>query len=293
MDIDHLSGVLDQDLEKHRPPYHSTLQYCRETQESIGNYPGGQDSITSDGAQSLRDSVEGFVRACLSFRITQSAAIRDEEGGYELRGAAVKSMLAGWLDEITKETATLIAAPIDQNISDLYQQQRRDLEELHESAQILADKWGIKMKAHAKNLKTLTNGDIFTRLSSSKRRAQEDQRTFTNVYTRVHTLIDETNALVSGHPKYANDSPWPQSESCIPERLPPPTDMSMIDAYIKDVRDVRTLLGNLRDDADLWGLFGTKATQTASKAVLDSMYDSVNEITKELSGHLQAMHGYR
>jgi hypothetical protein len=293
MDIDHLSIVLDQDLKKHRAKYHSTLQYCRETQESIGNCPGGQDSITSDAAQSLRDSVEGFASACDSFRTTRSAVVRGEERGYELRGAAVKSMLSGWLDEITKETATLTPVPINPEISTLYQQRLQGLEKLDRSAQILADPCGNKMKVQAKRLKTLLDGDTFTQLSFSKRRAQEVQLTFPNTYTRVQTLVDETNALVSGHPKYANDSPWPQSESCIPEGLPPPTDKSMFKAYKDAIEEVETLLEKLRDEPDQRGLFDSETTQTASKAVWDSMYNSVKDITKELSGHLQAMHGYR
>jgi ElaB/YqjD/DUF883 family membrane-anchored ribosome-binding protein len=266
---------------------HSTLEYIRETQESIID---GQNSNASQAAQSLGDLVEGFVSACDSFRTTRSAAIRNKEGAHELRGAAVKSMLSEWLNDITQDTATIIL--IGPSISDLYDQQLRQLKQLHQSAEVLADPWGNKMKVQAKKLKTLLDGETYTQLSFSKRRAQEVQRTFPNIYTRVQTLVDETNALVSGHPKYANDSPGPQSQSCIPEGLPPPTDKSMINAYKEDIQEVRTLLKKLRGDADHSGFFNSKATQTASKAVLDTMYDSVNEISQALSDHLQAMHGY-
>jgi ElaB/YqjD/DUF883 family membrane-anchored ribosome-binding protein len=238
----------------------------------------------------LGNSVEDFAWACRSFETSGSAAIRNEEGGHELRGAAVKSMLSEWLNDITQDTATIRL--IDPSISDLYDQQLQQLEQLHKSAQVLADPWGNKMKVQAKQLKTLLDGETFTQLSDSKRRAQEVQRTFPNVYTRVQTLVDETNALVSGHPKYANDSPWPQSQSCIPEGLPPPTDKSMFNAYKEDIQEVRTLLEKLGGDAGHSGIFDGKTTQTASKAMLDSMYNSVDVISQALSGHLQAMHGY-
>jgi hypothetical protein len=126
----------DEDMDRHLAPFHSTLQYIRETQESI---IGGQNSNASQAAQSLGNSVEGFVVACDSFRTSRSAAIWNEEGSYELRGAAVKSMFSEWLDEITEDTATLTARLIDPEILALYEQQRRDLEELHKSAQVLAD----------------------------------------------------------------------------------------------------------------------------------------------------------
>jgi hypothetical protein len=286
MDIDeHSSSELDDE-------YDSTLEGFRKTQKSIENRLPDQNSITFQAEQDLGNSVEDFVWACHTFITAGSAAIRNEEGGHELRGAAVKSMLSRWLDEITQETATLTAGPVDREISTLYQQQRQFLEELHKSAQVLADPWGNKMKVQAKKLKTLLDGETFTQLSLSKRRAQEVQRTFPNVHTRVQTLVDETNALVSGHPKYANDSPWPQSQSCIPEGLPPPTDKSMFNAYKEDIQEVRTLLEKLGGDAGHSGIFDGKTTQTASKAMLDSMYNSVDVISQALSGHLQAMHGY-
>jgi ElaB/YqjD/DUF883 family membrane-anchored ribosome-binding protein len=284
MDIDeHSSSELDDE-------YDSTLEGFRKTQKSIENRLPDQNSITFQAEQDLGNSVEDFVWACHTFITAGSAAIRNEEGGHELRGAAVKSMLSEWLNDITQDTATIRL--IDPSISDLYDQQLQQLEQLHKSAQVLADPWGNKMKVQAKQLKTLLDGETFTQLSDSKRRAQEVQRTFPNVYTRVQTLVDETNALVSGHPKYANDSPWPQSQSCIPEGLPPPTDKSMFNAYKEDIQEVRTLLEKLGGDAGHSGIFDGKTTQTASKAMLDSMYNSVDVISQALSGHLQAMHGY-
>jgi hypothetical protein len=290
MDIDQSSSEPDEDSINHSDRYFASFQRFRDTQESIEVSLRDQNSRVPQAAKELGNSVEGFARACDSFKTAGSAAIRNKEGSHELRGAAVKTMLSEWLDETTQETATLTAGPIDREISTLYQQQRQFLEELNKSAQVLADPWGNKMKVQAKKLKTLLDGEIFTQLSFSKRRAQEVQRTFPNVYTRVQTLVDETNALVSGHPNYANDSPWPQSQSYIPEGLPPPADKSMINAYEKDIQEVGTLLEKLGGDHS--GFFDSKATQTASKAVLDSMNDSVNEISQALSDHLQAMHGY-
>jgi hypothetical protein len=286
MDAVQSSSEPDEDSVNHSDRFFASWQHCRDTQESI------EDSLRErtipQAAKDLEKSVEDFAWACRSFKTAGSAAIRNEKGGHELRGAAVKPMLSEWLNNITQDTAT--ARLIDPRISSLYDQQLQELEKLHKSAQVLADPWGNKMKVQAKNLKTLLDGETFTQLSLSKRRAQEVQRTIPNVYTRVQTLVDETNALGSGHPKYANDFPWPQSQSCIPEGLPPPADKSMFNAYEKDIQEVRTLLEKLGGDHS--GFLDSKATQAASKAVLDSMYDSVNEISQALSDHLQDMHGY-
>jgi hypothetical protein len=110
MDIDeHLSSELDDE-------YDSTLEGFRKTQKSIENRLPDQNSITFQAEQDLGNSVEDFVWACHTFITADSAAIRNEEGGHELRGAAVKSMLSRWLDEITQETATLTAGPVDRGL---------------------------------------------------------------------------------------------------------------------------------------------------------------------------------
>jgi hypothetical protein len=301
MDIDQSSSGTDEDSVNHINRYFAFSQHISDTQKSIEDSLRDQNSIIPQAAKELGNSVEDFVWACHTFKTAGSAAIRNQEGSHELgegthelRGGAVKRMLSEWMAEITRKTKTLTApstdaASIDPGIDSLLKEQRRALKKLNKSVQILADPWGHKVKMQAKELKTLLNGEVLTRLLLSKRPARMDEPTFLELHARAETLVDETNALVSGDPKYANDSPWPQSD--FPEGLPPPTDTSMFDAYEKDTKDVRSQLKTFAENLDYSSLFNSETVRTATKEALDLVQKSINELSDLQKHHLADMHG--